>query len=129
MCSTLHPRCQDCDVLLTGDNTYRRWSKRCKKCQVEYQIRMREKRKGQKGHSTLVVKRSEKLRLVYNPRRQLVDIFAPLCTGGLDALEFWAIVFGKEHTIKETTKRYQLRVPHVSTADWNECTADLEEVE
>ncbi len=131
---TEKPKCIDCEVVLTPENAYRKrgsktgFQTRCKKCQIEYQTKMREKRKEQKGHSSLEAKlcgEDLSMKLVYNRTRQLVDIYAPV--KAKESCLFWCEAFDRKWSIvTEGTHNIHYRVIHVSQLLWDEVTADLQ---
>lgn len=135
MCGTPAPRCIDCGVILTDENAYRKrgsrtgFQSRCKKHQIEYQLRLREKKKEGKGHSLVerkVAGEEGLIRLSYNPRRQVVDIRGPIRSQ--EAGFFWVEVFDKKWTTSHTSKEFHYRLVHVSRELWEEATVDLQTV-
>lgn len=135
MCGTVLPKCIVCGVILTEENAYRKqgsrtgFQSRCKKHQIEYQSRLREKRKEQKGHTTIETKVAGdgSVRLRYNPRRQVVDIRGPI--KAQESAFFFVEIFDRKWTHSGTEKEFHYRLVHVSRELWEEATVDMQTLE
>lgn len=128
-------RCKDCGVRQNESNSYRKarsssgYQIRCKKCQIEYQKKLRENKKAARGSSLVEIKvsgRDGAIRLQYSPRRQIVDVYGPAHEEGRKAGAFWANAFDCQYTYKEGKRTFHLRVLHVARDIWDEVTVDLE---
>lgn len=135
LCGTELAKCIVCGIILTEDNAYRKqhsrtgFQSRCKKHQVEYQSQIREKRKEQKGHTTVETKVAGdgSIRLKYNFLRQVVDIRGP--SKAQESAFFFVEIFDRKWTHSITSKEFHYRLIHVSRELWEEATMDMQTLE